>query len=128
MAKIYNGGRSVSIGGVSVKILDGYSPQWTKEYKDSFTTWDGRIVKQLTGIRFSLQISSHSLTAEEIEQIRAALEPEEINLICDEFSGKVICESFSPQMTHSNIYCEFFKFSATFTAVEAVVTEDSGGL
>lgn len=128
MAKIYNGGRSVSIGGVSVKILDGYSPQWTKEYKDSFTTWDGRIVKQLTGIRFSLQISSHNLTASEIDAIKTALDQEEIDLVCDEFSGKVICESFSPQMTHSNIYCEFFKFSATFTAVEAVVTEDSGGL
>ena len=128
MAKIYNGGRSVTIGGVSLKIIDGYNPAWTKEYKDSLTTWDGRIIKQLTGIRFSLQISSHNLTASEINSLKSAVEAEEIYLKCDEFDGKVICDSFSPQMTHSNIYCEFFKFSATFTAVEAVVTEDSGGL
>ena len=128
MSTSYNGGRTVMIGGVAIKIIDGYNPSWTKEYKDSFVTWDGRTVKPCTGIRFGLSISSHGQTAEQIEAVRAAISQDEINLVCDEFSGMVSCDDFSPQLTNSNIYCEYLRWTLNLTAVTAVVPKDSGGL
>lgn len=50
--KIKNGGRRIKLNDIEIDVISGYTPAWTREYSDSFTTWDNRRAQLLRGIRF----------------------------------------------------------------------------
>lgn len=137
-AKIPNGGRSVSItytdnNGAEQRVtfvidtINSYTPSWTKEYTDEFITWDGRSIKSCKGIRFALNFGIYALTYEKLQQILAAFEKKEFDIICPEFSGTVICDSISPPVRSSNFYGTFYELSVSLSAA-SLITDDSGCL
>lgn len=128
--KIPNGGRSITLGGTKFDVLSGYTPSWNKEYGDSITTWDGRIVKRCKGVRFTLEFSTYGLSADEIRSLADILSKKEISLVCDEFSGDVSCDNFSANLKSANFYGEFFNTTIKLTAVNLIAAsdEESGGL
>ena len=128
--KIPNGGRSITLGDTKFDVLSGYSPSWAKEYGDSITTWNGRIVKRCKGVRFSLEFSTYGLSASEIKSLKSILSKKEIALVCDEFSGNVSCDDFSADLKSANFYGEFFNTTIKLTAVALIAAsdEESGSL
>lgn len=119
-----NGGKKIKIGETEINVISGYSPTWKKEFADSFTTWDGRIVKPLKGIRFSLSFSTYGLQAEELTDLCDELTANEITLECDEYSGNVTCDDIPADLQSANFYGEFFKTDITLTADTLLLPED----
>ena len=133
---IPNGGRTITLGGeggsITIKVISGYRPSWKKEYTESFTSYDGKDVRLLKGIRFSLNFSTYGLTPSEMIALKNLLiNSEEINLSCDEYSGTVTCEDFSPEVQSSNFLGDYTRTDVTLTSSETVsdgkVVTISGG-
>lgn len=127
--KMKNGGRRIKLDDAEIDVISGYSPAWTREYSDSFTTWDNRTVQLLRGIRFSLSISVYGLSPDDIKTLSDIIKKDKINLVCDEFTGDVICNDFNADLQNSNFYGDFSRASIKFTAVSALAPDgDEGGL
>ena len=119
------GGKAVSLGGVSFMITEGYSPAWTKEYGESFTTYDGRIIKPLKGIRFSLGFSPKGIPPDVLLTLRDNVAyKEKISFSCPEYSGDVTCDTLSADLQHASELGEYFSAGITLTAVNAQLPED----
>lgn len=126
--KAYNGGRKVTIGGrVTFDTINAYTPSWTKEYNEEFTTYDGRIIRFCKGIRFSLTFTVYGLTYEKLTQTYEIFKSDTISLECPEFSGDVTCDSLSPPVRYSNVYGTFYELTITLSAA-ALTDPDSGFL
>lgn len=139
--KIPNGGRKVTVTGNSGEIennelssvtvvfdvISSYSPSWTKEYGDEFTTWDGRKIKPCKGIRFALEFTVYALTYEKLGDALKVFNSPEIQLECDEFAGEVICDSISPPLKVSNYYGNYYELSISLSSA-ALETSESGFL
>lgn len=129
--KIPNGGRSVTVTGttgnvtetVGFDVINGYSPSWSKEYGEEFTTWDGRIIKPCKGIRFALTLSVYALTYEKLTDILKIFNSEEIVLDCDEFSGDVIIDSVSPPLKVSNYFGNYYELTISLSSAALESTE-----
>lgn len=52
MAEYYNGGISITVGGVTLKYINSYSPSWSPEEGETFESWDFTTVYALKGYRF----------------------------------------------------------------------------
>lgn len=127
--KMKNGGRKIILDETEIDVISGYSPAWTREYSDSFTTWDNRTVQLLRGIRFSLSISLYGLSPDDIKALSDIVKKDKISLVCDEFTGDVICNDLNTDLQNSNFYGDFSRASIKFTAVSALVPDvDEGGL
>ncbi len=122
--KVKNGGRSITLGGEKIDVLSGYSPSWTKEYGESITTWDGREVRKLKGVRFSLEFSTYGMLPEDVIQLSQIVKEETTLLECAEFSGEVNCDNLSASLKNANFYGEFFNTTIRLTAVYLAVPED----
>lgn len=125
--KSLNGGRKITVDGKIIDVISGYSPAWTREYSDSFTTWDNRVIQKLKGIRFSLTISTYGLSKDDITALLEAAKKEKIDLVCDEFTGEVICNDFSAELQCANFYGDFSRTSIKFTAVSALAPDEGEG-
>lgn len=125
--KSLNGGRKITVDGKMIDVISGYSSAWTREYSDSFTTWDNRVVQKLKGIRFSLTISTYGLSKEDITALLEAAKKGKINLVCDEFTGEVICNDLSAELQCANFYGDFSRTSMKFTAVSALAPDEGEG-
>lgn len=130
---IPNGGKTITVNGVEIKVLSGYRASWVSEYSESetdFTTWDGRKKKTLTGIRFKLSFSLYGMSSEDVTALSEALKPDaetgEIELECSEFTGAVYCEDFTAEVQSANHYGEYYKGNVSLSAVDAEVPPVSG--
>lgn len=127
--KMKNGGRKIILDDTEIDVISGYAPAWTREYSDSFTTWDNRTVQLLRGIRFSLSISVYGLSPDDVKALSDIIKKDKMSLVCDEYSGDVICDSFSADIQNANFYGDFSRASIKFTAVSALAPDvDEGGL
>lgn len=128
--KTLNGGRTVTLDGIVFDVLSGYTPSWTREYGDSITTWDGRIVKRCKGVRFALEFSTYGLSSEQLNSLSEILKKKEFTVDCNEFSGTVYCDDLSASLKSANFYGEFFNTTVKLTAVRliAAADDDSGSL
>lgn len=133
--KIPNCGRKVTVTGmvdntsasVDIDVINGYSPSWSKEYGEEFTTWDGRIIKPCKGIRFALTLSVYALTYEKLTDILKIFNSEEIVLDCAEFSGDVIIDSVSPPLKVSNYFGNYYELTISLSSA-ALESAESGYL
>ena len=124
---IIEGGKAVTLGGIQFVVTESYSATWTKEYGDSFTTYDGRVIKPLKGIRFSLGFSTKGVPPDVLtELVNALMNPDEpeTDLSCSEYSGKVICDNFTGSLQTAGTPGEYFGAEINVTAVSASVPED----
>ena len=122
---IPNGGRTLTLSGsggsIPIKVISKYSPSWKKEYTENFTAYDGKDVRLLKGIRFSLSFSTYGLTPSEMIALKNLLiNSEELTLNCDEYSGAVTCEDFSPEIQSSNFLGDYTRSDVILTASESV--------
>ena len=127
MSKTVNGGRSISVGGVTLNTLSDYKPSWTKEFGKSFTAYDGRLIQPLKGVRFSLMITAYGLSLSDITALKSLASEEKVSLICTEYSGDVVITDISPEIRSSNFYGTFYTISLELTAAE-LDTSGSGSL
>lgn len=100
MAKIYNGGKSFTVGGVTVNTLKSYSPRWTKNDE--------------TGeFEFSLSFTAYGLTQAEMTALKNAMTGSSVNISCDEYSGAVHFKDITPSLSVGSIYGTYYELSAT---------------
>ena len=126
---IVEGGKAVSVSGkggsVNFVVTADYSASWRKEYAESFTTYDGREIKPLKGIRFSLNFSPKGIPPATALQLRDVLMySDQVSLSCDEYSGDVNCDIYSSNLQSANDLGEFYSAEINLTAVRASLPED----
>lgn len=126
--KVKNGGRSITLNSTKINVLSGYSPEWTKEYGESMTTWDGRNIRRLKGVRFSLEFSTYGMNPDEIKKLSEIFTSENISLDCAEFKGPVYCDNLSANLKNANFYGVFFNTTIKLTASELTAVPEVGCL
>ena len=100
MAKIYNGGKSFTVGGVTVNTLRSYSPRWTKNDE--------------TGeFEFSLSFTAYGLTQAEMTALKNAMSGSSVTISCDEYSGAVHFKDITPSLSVGSVYGTYYELSAT---------------
>lgn len=100
MAKIYNGGKSFSVGGVTVDTLRSYSPRWVKNDE--------------TGeYEFSLSFTAYGLTQSEMTALKNAMTSDSVTISCDEYTGAVHFKDITPSLSVGSIYGTYYELSAT---------------
>lgn len=100
MAKIYNGGKSFTVGVVTVNTLRSYSPRWVKNDE--------------TGeFEFSLSFTAYGLTQEEMEALKNAMTGSSVTIDCDEYEGAVHFKDITPTLTVGSVYGKYYELSAT---------------
>ena len=100
MAKIYNGGKKFTIGGVTVDTLKSYSPRWVKN-------------EETGGFEFSLSFTAYGLTQSEMTAIKNAMTSDSVTISCDEYSGAVHFKDITPSLSVGSIYGTYYELSAT---------------
>lgn len=100
MAKIYNGGKSFTVGGVKVDTLKSYSPRWVKN-------------DETGGFEFSLSFTAYGLTQEEMEALKNAMTGSSVTIDCDEYEGAVHFKDITPTLTVGSVYGKYYELSAT---------------
>ncbi len=124
-----SGGRIVTVSGengsVNFVVTCDYSAAWHKEYADSFTSYDGREIKPLKGIRFSLTFSPKGIPTAVLTHLRDILMfSKNVILTCDEFSGAVNCDSFTSDLQSVTAGSGIYTADINLTAVTAELPED----
>ena len=100
MAKIYNGGKSFTVGGVKVDTLKSYSPRWVKNDE--------------TGeYEFSLSFTAYGLTQPEMTALKNAMTSDSVTISCDEYSGTVHFKDITPSLSVGSVYGTYYELSAT---------------
>ena len=100
MAKIYNGGKSFTVGGVKVDTLKSYSPRWVKN-------------DETGGFEFSLSFTAYGLTQPEMTALKNAMTSDSVTISCDEYSGVVHFKDITPSLSVGSIYGTYYELSAT---------------
>ena len=100
MAKIYNGGKSFTVGGVTVNTLKSYSPRWVKN-------------DETGGFEFSLSFTAYGLTQSEMTALKNAMTSDSVTISCDEYSGAVHFKDITPSLSVGSIYGTYYELSAT---------------
>lgn len=100
MAKIYNGGKSFSVGGVTVNTLKSYSPRWVKN-------------DETGGFEFSLSFTAYGLTQSEMTALKNAMTGSSVTIDCEEYEGAVHFKDITPTLTVGSVYGTYYELSAT---------------
>ena len=128
--EVLNGGYSVTIGDYTLRLIGGYRINWTNEYdtQNQFTDYKGDPVRILRGRRFSLELSTGRLSAEDCKALISALKSETIAVICPDFSGNCYSDTIPAKLEQANFLGTRYSSSITLTACELDKTGIGDGL
>ena len=115
-----NGGYSVTIGDYTLMLIGGYDAVWTNEYdtENQFTDYKGDPVKPLKGRRFSLDISTGWLSAEDKNALLEELKKETIAVSCPDFTGNCYTDTIPAKLEQANFLGTRYSSSIKLTACE----------
>lgn len=123
-----NGGYTVKIGGFTLRNIGKYSPSWSNEYdsENSFVDYLGNQQKILKGRRFSIEISTGRLTADDFNSLVTELKSDTIAIECPDFTGDCYCESIPGNLEQANFNGIYYKIPFKLIAKDLIT--DGGGL
>lgn len=118
--EVLNGGYSVTIGDYTLMLIGGYDAVWTNEYdtENQFTDYKGDPVKPLKGRRFSLDISTGRLSAEDKNALLEELKKETIAVSCPDFTGNCYTDTIPAKLEQANFLGTRYSSSIKLTACE----------
>lgn len=128
--EVLNGGYSVTIGSFTLRLIGGYNVTWTNEYdtENQFTDYKGDPVRILKGRRFSLEISTGRLTAEDKNALAEELKKETIAISCPDYEGNCYTDSIPSKLEQANFLGTRYSTKVTLTACELDKTGLGDGL
>lgn len=118
--EVLNGGYTVTIGDYTLRLIGGYEARWTNEYdtENQFTDYKGDTVRILKGRRFSLDISTGRLSAEDMAALTEALKSETIALSCPDFTGNCYTDDIPAKLEQANFLGVRYSSGIKLTACE----------
>lgn len=128
--EVLNGGYSVTIGDYTLRLISGYRANWTNEYdtENQFTDYKGDTVRILIGRRFSLEISTGRLSADDMNALISALKSETIAVSCPDFTGNCYSDAVPAKLEQANFLGVRYSSNIKLTACELDKTGIGDGL
>ena len=120
--EIANGGRTVTVGTYTLDNITSYDVNVKKVYDDSFgfTAADGTDFKVFKGTKTSVRIKSGRLSPEKYTALKAVLDADSADVVCDDFDGECNVSDVSFQLDKDDFYGTFYY--ANFTLEQVGVT------
>lgn len=128
--EVLNGGYSVDVGDYTLRLIGGYKVNWTNEYdtENQFTDYKGDTQRILRGRRFSLEISTGRLSAEDMKALISALKSKTISVSCPDFTGECYSDAVPAKLEQANFLGVRYSSTITLTACELDKTGIGDGL
>lgn len=128
--EVLNGGYSVTIGDYTLRLIGGYKVNWTNEYdtENQFTDYKGDTVRILRGRRFSLDISTGRLSADDMNALISAMKNETIAVNCPDFTGDCYSDAVPAKLEQANFLGVRYSSNITLIACELDKTGIGDGL
>ena len=123
--EIANGGRSIIVGGYELDNITDYNVTVKKVYDDSFsfTAADGKDFKVFKGTKTSIRIKSGRLSPAKYTALKAALDADSADVVCDDFNGECTISDVSFPLDKDDFYGTFHYAEFTLTQVGVTVPE-----
>ena len=123
--EIANGGRAVTVGGYELDNITSYDVTVKKVYDDSFsfTAADGKDFKVFKGTKTSVRIKSGRLAPEKYTALKAVLDADSADVVCDDFDGECTISDVSFPLDKDDFYGTFHYAEFTLEQVGVTVPE-----
>ncbi len=123
-----NGGYTITIGEVTVRLIGKYSPKWEKVYdtENSFRNYLGSEFKPLLGYQFSVDIETARLSKEKLDALIGELNKESVNVVCPDFEGACYCDNVPANLEQANFLGTRYRLPVTLIAKDIIPV--GGGL
>ena len=123
--EIANGGRIVTVGGYELDNITDYNVNVKKVYDDSFsfTAADGKDFKVFKGTKTSVRIKSGRLSPEKYTALKAVLDADSADVVCDDFDGECTISDVSFPLDKDDFYGTFYYANFTVEQVGVTVPE-----
>lgn len=121
MAKVYNGGITVTVGNYTIDVIKSYAIQTTVE-AETFTNWDNSTASIFRGYRYSVNVSTGWMTEEEMKALRGQLA--KYRVVISDSDGNFdddtyfTVSSISNPLQKADLYGKYYQISFAATSVQ----------